>query len=262
MAGRSRSVGSVASMLVALVVLSGCGDSSETPSAESTSAVVFDLDDALSASDVDVDADVETFRQRLAALGVDGDVEADATSITVTVPADDADVVRQVMAVQGRVEFRPVLEDLGDAWVGDAGRNGDVPADAEVTLVDGDGYAMRLGPSLLTGSAIESADAQDGGDGRPTVALVFRAGADGIDLFNDAAALCYSGAAECPAIAEQPGRLAIVLDGEVLSAPTINNPSFQRDAIQISGDFSTEEVRSTAAALDSGGLGGRWVARI
>jgi preprotein translocase subunit SecD len=40
--------------------------------------------------------------------------------------------------------------------------------------------------------------------------------------------------------------VAIVVDGRVRSAPTINNPSYEADQIQISGDFSEDEVKELA----------------
>ncbi|UDY36165.1 protein translocase subunit SecD [Dermatobacter hominis] len=130
----------------------------------------------------------------------------------------------------------------------------DDKADAEVNLADEDGNVMKLGPTLLTGQAVETASAGIGQDGKWQVNPVFRSGEKGIDLFNKAAALCNSGAAECPGAGGQPGRLAIVLDGEVLSAPTINNPSFERDSISISGSFTEDEAKNLAVALRFGSL--------
>jgi preprotein translocase subunit SecD len=46
------------------------------------------------------------------------------------------------------------------------------------------------------------------------------------------------------------GQVAILLDGEVLSAPTLQQPSFDRDAIVISGELTEEEATDTAHALD------------
>lgn len=127
-------------------------------------------------------------------------------------------------------------------------------AEAEVNLADQDGNVLKLGPTLLTGRAVETATAGIGQDGKWQVSPVFRGGEDGIDLFNKAAALCNSGAPECPGAAGQPGRLAIVLDSEVLSAPTINNASFERDSISISGSFTEEEAKNLAVALRFGSL--------
>ncbi len=128
-------------------------------------------------------------------------------------------------------------------------------ADATVNLADKDGNVYKLGPTLLTGSAVETAQANLGQDGQWGVNPVFKSGADGIDKFNAVAAKCYSGDPVCPApAAGQKGRLGIVLDGEVLSAPSINEPEFKRDQIQISGSFTEDEAKNLAVALRFGSL--------
>ena len=126
--------------------------------------------------------------------------------------------------------------------------------DAEVELADRDGFIYRLGPTLLTGTAIETATAGVNQEGLWTVNPVFKEGPEGIDLFNAAAAKCNAGEPECPRSGSNPGRLAIVLDSEVLSAPAINEPSFSRDQIQISGDFTEEQAKNLAVSLRFGSL--------
>jgi preprotein translocase subunit SecD len=127
-------------------------------------------------------------------------------------------------------------------------------ADQEVTLADSNGVLYRLGPTKLTGQAVETAAANLTQSGEWAVSPVFRGGPDGIDLFNAVAAACYGGAPECPAQASGRGQLAIVLDGEVLSAPSINESSFSRDQIQISGSFTEEEAKNLAVGLRFGSL--------
>ena len=83
----------------------------------------------------------------------------------------------------------------------------------------------------------------------------FKAGKDGIDMFNAVAAKCFDGDPTCPALsAEGKGLLGIVLDDEVLSAPSINVASFDRDEIQISGSFDKDSAESLAVALRFGSL--------
>jgi preprotein translocase subunit SecD len=67
---------------------------------------------------------------------------------------------------------------------------------------------------------------------------------DGIEGFNEIAARCYRQDATCPL-----GQLALVVDDRIVFAPTIQAPSFQRDEIQVSGDFTEGEARSVADAL-------------
>ncbi|MFM7509597.1 MAG: protein translocase subunit SecD [Actinomycetota bacterium] len=127
--------------------------------------------------------------------------------------------------------------------------------DAEVRLADKDGFIYRLGPTQLTGTAVETAAAGLGRDGQWTVNPVFKPGADGIDLFNAIAAKCNAGDPICPKVGgAENGRLAIVLDSEVLSAPSINEPTFSRDQIQISGDFTEEQAKNLAVSLRFGSL--------
>jgi preprotein translocase subunit SecD len=133
-------------------------------------------------------------------------------------------------------------------------KSADDKADAEVTLVGRDGTVFKLGPTQLTGTAVETAQAGLDQSGQWTVNPVFRKGAKGIDLFNKVAAQCYNGAPTCPAVAPNKGQLAIVLDSQVLSAPSINEPTFERDRIQISGDFTEAEAKSLAVALRFGSL--------
>jgi preprotein translocase subunit SecD len=108
----------------------------------------------------------------------------------------------------------------------------------------------QLGPTLLTGDSLETARATlEGQTGQWVVNPVFRGGATGIDLFNAAAAQCNPPSQTCPT-----GRLAIILDARVVSAPSINETSFQRDQIQISGDFTESLARDLATALKYGAL--------
>lgn len=107
----------------------------------------------------------------------------------------------------------------------------------------------QLGPTLLTGDSLEGANAQLGQGGQWVVNPSFRAGADGIDKFNQAAAQCNAKGTSCPT-----GQLAIVLDGRVVSAPTIQQASFTRDQIQISGSFDEGSARDLATVLKYGAL--------
>ena len=125
--------------------------------------------------------------------------------------------------------------------------------DAEVTLQTEDGAVYRLGPVALLGDAVEGASSGLQGT-QWAVSLVFRGGEDGIDKFNEIASQCYSGQPTCPAVTGQQGQLAIVLDDVILSAPTIQQPSFERDQISISGAFDQESADALAVALRYGSL--------
>ncbi len=131
--------------------------------------------------------------------------------------------------------------------------------DAYVALSDGEGLRYCLGPARvdglpLTGDMVETASVGLtpglGWQVNPT----YNSGENGIDRFNQIAALCFVRDPEvCPT-----GRLAVVLDHQVISAPQINAGSFARDQIVISGSsqdpFEEEEARRLAEALRFGAL--------
>lgn len=106
-----------------------------------------------------------------------------------------------------------------------------------------------LGPSEATGEIVRTANAELSPNGQWTVALEIRGGADGIDRFNEIASACFSQATTCPT-----GRLAIVLDSVVKSAPAIEQPSYEADQIQITGSFGESDAKDLALVLRYGSL--------
>jgi preprotein translocase subunit SecD len=106
-----------------------------------------------------------------------------------------------------------------------------------------------LGRTMLTGASLEDADATTPDGFTWLVNPIFKSGDEGIDLFNVAAAACNSRSAACPS-----GQLAAVLDGVVESAPTVNEPFFQRDQITISGSFAQQGAEDLALVLRFGAL--------
>ena len=131
--------------------------------------------------------------------------------------------------------------------------------DGNVILVDDEGFRWCLGPAIvndefLTGDMIETAAVALNPGAGWSVNPTFNAGPNGIDRFNQIAAICFlRDPATCPT-----GQLAIVLDHQVISAPAINAGSFARDVITISGGqqspFEEEEARRLAEALRFGAL--------
>lgn len=106
----------------------------------------------------------------------------------------------------------------------------------------------QLGPAGATGKIVQTATATLSQAGKWAVALEIKGGSS-ISLFNAMAGECFSKAPTCPS-----GQLAIVLDSVVVSAPTIQQASFQRDQIQISGNFSEAEAKDLALVLRYGSL--------
>jgi len=104
-----------------------------------------------------------------------------------------------------------------------------------------------LGPTDVLGRAVSTARASIPDQLNWIVELEMTN--DGIDVFNELAAQCNGRQPTCPT-----GQLAIVLDGIVQSAPSVNNPSFERDQISISGAFTEREAKDLALVLRYGSL--------
>lgn len=157
-----------------------------------------------------------------------------------TVPPDDPSTVPPLTSFDpSTFQITPPEQDEADQTVV-------LPGEGE----EGSRPLYQLGPAALTGEALEGAVASlTPGTGQWVVLPTFKAGADGIDLFNDIAAKCYAQDPTCPT-----GMLAITLDGEVISAPTIQTPSFSRDQVQISGNFTEGEAKDLALVLRYGAL--------
>jgi preprotein translocase subunit SecD len=126
-------------------------------------------------------------------------------------------------------------------------------ADKEVILPDADGTKRYLlGPTTVLGSAVSTARASIPDQLNWIVNLEMTG--DGIDGWNALATECYTGAATCPGLLGAQGQIAITLDGEVVSAPTVNSPTFDRDDISISGSFDEGDAKDLALVLRYGAL--------
>jgi preprotein translocase subunit SecD len=119
-------------------------------------------------------------------------------------------------------------------------------------------FCFRLGPvptdgdKSLVGSIVSGPEAQIN-QGEWGVSLNIKG--DSLDLFNRVSGECYSGAATCPYLQQgRRGQLAIALDGEVQSAPSINEPSFGGQGLTISGSFTERQARDLALVLRFGAL--------
>ncbi|MEX1104921.1 MAG: protein translocase subunit SecD, partial [Ilumatobacteraceae bacterium] len=121
------------------------------------------------------------------------------------------------------------------------------PTQQQVLPLRGGGQCL-VGPAEGTGGVFKndaSANIIQGGWG---VSVGLRDGADGRDTWNALAAKCNAGVESCPT-----RRLAIELDGEIISAPSVNQPNFTT-GVDITGEFSETEARDLARVLKSGSL--------
>jgi preprotein translocase subunit SecD len=152
-----------------------------------------------------------------------------------------------------RVQFRPVLDVATARGPCDPVRQ--PPLDQQLSLprCRGDDVVERVvvGPAFLLGDAVEAAEPTFL-PGAWSVKLTLREGAPGIDTFNDWATRCYEKRPECPDTGFGNGAFAIVFDGEVLSSPTIQAPSYQRDLISVSVE-NEATARALALALAPAG---------
>jgi preprotein translocase subunit SecD len=179
-------------------------------------------------------------------------VPADPTATTVpadptatTILTDPTATTPLTTSQTGSLATTPPDQDLPDQIV----VLPEYDADGNVTV------RYQLGPTQLTGSALEGASAGiDPQTGQWVVFPKFKPGADGIDAFNAAAQVCHSKSAECPT-----GMQAITLDGRVVSAPQIQPKSsvfqpFSADQVNISGSFDQDSANDLANALRYGAL--------
>lgn len=231
-----------------------------------------------------LDQAVEIIRQRVDGLGVaEPEVTRQEDAIVVDIPGvDDRDRVLELLGSTAELRYRPVLAQVpaetffeeetageDEETAEEGGEEGDDATEPpELTDPDDDDpaevvyfehqeegedgelvdYVYTLGPMVATGEIIDTAQASLN-QGQWFVAIKFRSGEEGVDQFNQAAAVCFNQLpAECPT-----GRLAIVLDSEIQSAPGINADSYERDAV-IEGSFSEGEAKDLALALRYGSL--------
>ena len=151
---------------------------------------------------------------------------------TTTAPTTTTSTTTTTTVPPAEIETTPPEEDTDPA--------------ASVVLPDKEGTSRYvLGPTTVLGSAVDTASAAFQNEW--TVHLEMTS--DGIGGFNAIAGECFNRAATCPT-----GLLAITLDGQVVSAPAIQEPTFERDQISISGSFSEGDAKDLALVLRYGAL--------
>jgi preprotein translocase subunit SecD len=127
-----------------------------------------------------------------------------------------------------------------------------LPEGAEIVPSQDGTTLYTLGPVGFTGDALSKAEAALSPDGGWVVNVSVK-GSKQTEA-NAAFNACYNGEPTCPAISGDKGAIAIVLDGEVLSAPAVNGPDLASDNFTISGDFDQSEAKELALVLRYGSL--------
>lgn len=180
---------------------------------------------------------VEKIRNRVDTYGVAEvpiQVQGDK-SILVQVPGlINREIVEKLKKV-GKLEFRIVEEDKSKL---EAALKGEVPQEYELKEIDKMPLLVYK-EAALTGSALARSDIKYGTYGTPEIRLEFTT----------------EGSKAFAKVTEQNvgKRLAIVLDGKVMSAPVITEPILSGGA-QITGRFTFDEAKLLTSVLNSGAL--------
>jgi SecD/SecF fusion protein len=200
--------------------------------------------DRVEANAENVDQAVEVLRGRIDALGVSEStlIRQGEDRILVELPGvDNADDAEEALGQTAQLTIHPVI---GQAQSPDAEPRGDNVIYEDVES----GEVLELGPAALSGDEINSADAVQPQQGVGWEVSVDFNG-EGSDAFTElsAAAACEEG---------DPGRIAIVLDEEIISSPDVSVPcgSSIDGGTNISGNFNSESARELAILIEGGAL--------
>lgn len=181
----------------------------------------------------DISSTASIVESRVDALGVPGVVvrkEADSIVLQVPGSVDASSVVEDVSQV-GHLELVR-LDDIGDAEA------------LSKIMAGGSGVELEAGSytAFLDGSSVTRAEVAraNGADGY-AVDVTFDS--EGAQKFSDATA----------ELTGSSGRIAVVVDGVVKSAPAVQS-RIEGGAVSISGGFSENEAKALKASLDFGSL--------
>ena len=120
---------------------------------------------------------------------------------------------------------------------------------ASVVLLGKSGDVYSAGPAGASGLVFSNDAAAEINNGTWSVVVGLLDGAAGEDMWNALSTRCFNKDATCPT-----GQIAIVLDGEVISAPVVQQAIFTGGTVQISGSFTEAEARDLAKILEFGAV--------
>ena len=120
---------------------------------------------------------------------------------------------------------------------------------ATVVLLGKNGDVYSAGPAGASGLVFSNDAAAEINNGTWSVVVGLLNGAAGEDIWNALSTRCFNKDATCPT-----GQIAIVLDGEVISAPVVQQAVFTGGNVQISGSFTEAEARDLAKILEFGAV--------
>ncbi|MFM8867933.1 MAG: preprotein translocase subunit SecD, partial [Ilumatobacteraceae bacterium] len=198
---------------------------------------------------------VEIIRARVDSLGVaEPEIISQGDTVVINLPGvEDQDRALQIVGAQGQVLLRPVIQSgtLDQSSTTTTPTSVPDPTDpaASVLLTDDLGVTYQVGPAEATGDVFENDAQADISSGQWAVVVSLRGGAAGEDVWNALTTKCFNREPTCPT-----GQIAIVLDGEVISAPVVQEAVFTGGTVQISGDFTEDEARDLAKILEFGAV--------
>lgn len=173
---------------------------------------------------------VSTIQGRLGSTGVSeyAAKQSGDDSIVIDLPTmENGENLARLVGGAGLVEFVRMDE------IGDADALVKINAGSDNAVLDKSTYK-----AFLDGSSVSEANVEDTGSGSYAVRIVF----------NDEGAQTFSDVTK--ELAEESGRIAIVIDGCVNSAPSVSQ-QITGGEVYITGGFSVEEANALKAALDS-----------
>lgn len=123
-------------------------------------------------------------------------------------------------------------------------------AGSDVTRDARGDLCYRLGPTMGDGNDLTGAEVADVGLPEPAVSV--RAQPASVDRLNQAFDACYLGEPTCPPAADPGGRgaMAIVYQGAVVSAPSVQGGQLASDGFTITGEFTEAEATDLAELLN------------
>lgn len=112
-------------------------------------------------------------------------------------------------------------------------------------------FALADGTIVLDGSNVKDASTGTAQDGGYAVNLVFDS--EGADLFANATTTAYQGGVTSMIEGVDSKAIMIILDGQIISAPRVNEP-IAGGQCEITGQFTQEEATNLAALIRGGAL--------
>ena len=215
---------------------------------------------------------VEIIRNRVDGLGVaEPEIQAQGDGILVSLPGvEDQERALELVGSTAVLRFRPVLEQLP---LGSTNRPASYPDDLPLDefgftprdAIDEDSIIVVpsdpelaiparyvLGPTGMTGEGLSDAAGVFNGI-EWLVNVELQNGPIGDQAFRGLTESCFLGLPECPRTGAEPGRIAVDLDNEVISAPVVNAADLG-DSFQISGTFDETSARQLGLSLRFGAL--------